>query len=128
MDSQFGPFTFRRTIGIVAAALVLASVAPVRVRAQVIAINPANMPRIGTVDPRFASYNIEMAEVTGGSFWKRGAARAPEAGAERRRRPGVGSLPRSGHAGRSGKHKGSRPLRRSLVGRSEKLFLPDMRL
>jgi hypothetical protein len=28
------------------------------------------MPRIGTVDERFASYNIEMAEVTGGNFWK----------------------------------------------------------
>jgi hypothetical protein len=32
-------------------------------------IDPANMPRIGTVDERFQSYNIEMAEVTGGRFW-----------------------------------------------------------
>ena len=70
MDSKFGPFTFWRAIGIVAFALVLASVAPVRVRAQAIAINPAKMPRVGTVDQRFASYNIEMAEVTGGNFWK----------------------------------------------------------
>jgi hypothetical protein len=29
------------------------------------------MPRIATVDERFTSYNIEMAEVTGGNFWKR---------------------------------------------------------
>lgn len=29
-----------------------------------------NMPRIGTVDDRFQSYNIEMLEVTGGRFWK----------------------------------------------------------
>jgi hypothetical protein len=28
------------------------------------------MPRIAVIDQRFASYNIEMAEVTGGSFWK----------------------------------------------------------
>ncbi|HZE09677.1 MAG TPA: hypothetical protein VE110_13065, partial [Gemmatimonadaceae bacterium] len=28
------------------------------------------MPRVGEVDPRFVSYNIEMVEVTGGRFWK----------------------------------------------------------
>ena len=29
---------------------------------------PASLPRVGTVDPRFQSYNIEMVEVTGGDF------------------------------------------------------------
>jgi hypothetical protein len=33
-------------------------------------IAPSSLPRIGTVDPRFQSYNIEMIEVTGGRFWK----------------------------------------------------------
>jgi hypothetical protein len=33
-------------------------------------ITPASMARIGTVDERFQSYNIEMVEVTGGKFWK----------------------------------------------------------
>ncbi|MGZ5875312.1 MAG: hypothetical protein ACXWKP_24765 [Bradyrhizobium sp.] len=33
-------------------------------------IAPASMARIGTVDERFQSYNIEMVEVTGGAFWK----------------------------------------------------------
>jgi len=33
-------------------------------------IAPARMPRIGTVDPRFQSYNIEMIEITGGRFWR----------------------------------------------------------
>src|ERR1022692_2664362 len=33
-------------------------------------VTPATMPRIGTVDERFQSYNIEMVEVTGGRFWK----------------------------------------------------------
>jgi hypothetical protein len=28
------------------------------------------MPRLGTVDERFQSYNVEMLEVTGGRFWK----------------------------------------------------------
>jgi hypothetical protein len=35
-----------------------------------LSIAPASMPRIGTVDERFQSYNIEMVEVTGGRFWK----------------------------------------------------------
>lgn len=45
-------------------------------------IDPASLPRVGTVDPRFQSYNIEMVEITGGDFWrpyrsKPDAARAP---------------------------------------------------
>jgi heparanase 1 len=32
--------------------------------------NPSTMQRIGTVDTRFQSYNIEMVEVIGGRFWK----------------------------------------------------------
>ena len=35
-----------------------------------VSIRPATMPRIGTVDERFQSFNIEMIEVTGGRFWK----------------------------------------------------------
>ena len=33
-------------------------------------LNPRNMARIGAVDERFQSYNVEMVEVTGGRFWK----------------------------------------------------------
>jgi hypothetical protein len=33
-------------------------------------VTPASMARIGTVDARYQSYNIEMVEVTGGEFWK----------------------------------------------------------
>jgi hypothetical protein len=32
-------------------------------------INPSQMPRVGAVDERFQSFNIEMVEVTGGRFW-----------------------------------------------------------
>ena len=38
--------------------------------AEAVALAPATMPRIGTVDERFQSYNVEMLEVTGGKFWK----------------------------------------------------------
>jgi heparanase len=33
-------------------------------------VMPSGMPRIGTVDQRFQSYNIEMVEITGGKFWR----------------------------------------------------------
>jgi heparanase len=32
-------------------------------------LDPRTMPRIGQVDERFQSYNVEMVEVTGGRFW-----------------------------------------------------------
>ncbi|MGD0308457.1 MAG: tannase/feruloyl esterase family alpha/beta hydrolase [Acidobacteriota bacterium] len=41
-----------------------------RLGAQVASVDPAKMRRIGTVDERFQSYNIEMVEVIGGRFWK----------------------------------------------------------
>lgn len=45
---------------------------------QALALTPATMARVGTIDPRFQSYNVEMLEVTGGAFWKPyGAAAAP---------------------------------------------------
>lgn len=37
---------------------------------KVLSINLEEMKHIGTVDKRFQSYNIEMAEVIGGKFWK----------------------------------------------------------
>src|SRR6267154_2588423 len=37
--------------------------------APVTAVVPAKMPRVGTIDERFQSFNIEMLEVTGGRFW-----------------------------------------------------------
>jgi hypothetical protein len=41
-------------------------------------IDPATLRRLGSVDQRYQSYNIEMLEVTGGYFWKPyGAADAP---------------------------------------------------
>lgn len=42
-------------------------------------IKPGKLPRIGTIDERFQSYNIEMVEVTGGRFWKPYASQAEDA-------------------------------------------------
>jgi len=39
-------------------------------------ISPSTMARIGSIDERFQSYNIEMVEVTGGRFWKPYASKA----------------------------------------------------
>src|SRR3954464_13422244 len=38
--------------------------------AQTAQMTPATMPPVGTVDERYQSYNVEMLEVTGGSFWR----------------------------------------------------------
>jgi heparanase len=38
--------------------------------AQSVSLDPAKMQRIGTIDERFQSYNVEMLAVTGGKFWK----------------------------------------------------------
>ena len=38
-------------------------------------ISPSTLPQLTTIDERFQSYNVEMAEVIGGDFWKPYAAR-----------------------------------------------------
>jgi hypothetical protein len=43
---------------------------PPRAVGETLSITPASMVRIGSVDERFQSYNVEMVEVTGGRFWK----------------------------------------------------------
>ncbi len=56
------------------AAVTLAALATVPCAAQapdrVVQLAPATMKRVGTVDERYQSYNVEMLEVTGGRFWK----------------------------------------------------------
>src|SRR5215475_14450729 len=57
---------YRLSGAIMLSALLACAPAP----ARDLSLTPADMPRIGTVDERFQSYNIEMVEVTGGPFWK----------------------------------------------------------
>ncbi len=37
---------------------------------KTIDLNPNNLKMIRKIDERFVSYNVEMTEVTGGTFWK----------------------------------------------------------
>jgi heparanase 1 len=57
---------------IAAAAVAIASVVrPQASGAEMsVSVNPSSMPRLGTIDARYQSYNVEMVEVTGGRFWK----------------------------------------------------------
>jgi len=41
-----------------------------RLSTPVMSVDLASMARLGTVDERFGSYNVEMVEVIGGRFWK----------------------------------------------------------
>jgi len=54
----------------VSMALMLASLCWSAPALAATALAPATMARIGSIDPRFQSYNIEMVEVTGGRFWR----------------------------------------------------------
>jgi heparanase 1 len=42
-----------------------------------VSVIPSRMPRFGTVDARYQSYNVEMIEITGGRFWKPYATTTP---------------------------------------------------
>src|SRR5438046_452958 len=48
----------------------MASPAGTQQTEPVTSLAPATFARVGTVDERFQSYNVEMVEVTGGRFWK----------------------------------------------------------
>ena len=54
--------------------------------APALSIAPSTMARLGSIDERFQSYNIEMVEVTGGRFWKPYASKA-EASAAATKQP-----------------------------------------
>lgn len=50
-------------------------------QAPALSVDPSRLPRVGTIDARFQSYNLEMVEVTGGRFWKPYGASASAASA-----------------------------------------------
>ena len=70
---------FKVGMGIAVAAL--AGSQNAAAQAPTLSVDPSRLPRLGTVDARFQSYNVEMVEVTGGRFWKpyRASASAPSA-------------------------------------------------
>src|ERR1700687_583265 len=64
-----GKVCFEFLTGAVLAVSGITACAPLSSGAEPIAVAPAKMPRIGTVEERIQSFNIEMVEVTGGRFW-----------------------------------------------------------
>ena len=70
---------FKVGMGIAVAAL--AGSQQAAAQAPTLSVDPSRLPRLGTIDARFQSYNVEMVEVTGGRFWKpyRASASAPSA-------------------------------------------------
>jgi hypothetical protein len=64
-----GRIRFGFWIGAVLAIFGGGEFAPLLSGAEPVAVAPAKMPRLGTVEERFQSFNIEMVEVTGGRFW-----------------------------------------------------------
>jgi hypothetical protein len=65
--NKLARFEFLATAAL--AVVAVTASAPPSFGADPMAIAPAKMPRIGTVDERFQSFNVEMVEVTGGRFW-----------------------------------------------------------
>ncbi|WP_245310613.1 hypothetical protein [Bradyrhizobium valentinum] len=70
---------FKVGMGIAIAAL--AGSQKAAAQTPMLSVDPSQLPRLGTIDERFQSYNVEMVEVTGGRFWKpyRASASAPSA-------------------------------------------------
>ena len=54
----------RLCAGMIVLSLAVAVGCPGRTMAQTVSLTPASMPRIGSVEERYQSYNIEMLEVT----------------------------------------------------------------
>ena len=84
---------FKVGMGIAVAAL--AGNQQATAQAPTLSVDPSRLPRLGTVDARFQSYNVEMVEVTGGRFWKpyRASASAPsDRGADN-----AGNMPAGGN-------------------------------
>ncbi len=59
----------RKWAGVAIAVATALGSLPLSIEAQATRVAPATMQRIGTVDERFQSFNVEMLEVTGGRFW-----------------------------------------------------------
>ena len=84
---------FKVGMGIVIAAL--AGIQQVAAQAPTLSVDPSRLPRLGTVDARFQSYNVEMVEVTGGRFWKPYNTNAPAPSA--RGADNAGNMPAGGN-------------------------------
>lgn len=84
---------FKVGMGIVVVAL--AGSQKAAAQAPALFVDPSRLPRLGTIDERFQSYNLEMVEVTGGRFWK--PYRASRLAPSDRGAVNAGNMPRGGN-------------------------------
>ncbi|KRR06181.1 hypothetical protein CQ12_11365 [Bradyrhizobium jicamae] len=82
-------------VGMGIAIAALAAIPKSAAQAPTLSVDPSRLPRLGTVDARFQSYNVEMVEVTGGRFWKPYKASSPAP--SDRGAVNVGNMPRDGN-------------------------------
>ncbi len=61
--------TLRRRLVLLSAATALTAAVSAQEKPP-LKLDPSAMTKLGDVDPRYLSFNIEMVEVTGGRFWK----------------------------------------------------------
>ena len=87
---------FKVGMGIAVAAL--AGSQQAAAQAPTLSVDPSRLPRLGSIDERFQSYNLEMVEVTGGRFWKPYGASASTPSA--RGPVNAGNVPASGNPDR----------------------------
>ena len=62
--------SWRAPVTGIALATILALPGMTQAQDNAVELSPATMKRVGQVDERYQSYNVEMLEVTGGRFWK----------------------------------------------------------
>src|SRR5882672_9371318 len=58
------------TVGMGIAIAALTGIQKAAAEVPTLSVDPSRLPRLGAIDARFQSYNLEMIEVTGGRFWK----------------------------------------------------------
>ncbi|UPJ48768.1 hypothetical protein IVB30_38135 [Bradyrhizobium sp. 200] len=82
-------------VGMGIAIVALAGIQQAAAQVPTLSVDPSRLPRLGTIDARFQSYNVEMVEVTGGRFWKpygSSASAPPARGADN-----AGNMPAGGN-------------------------------
>lgn len=70
LKPQLPPSALRVRLAAATVLLALAATGANCATAAPLSLEPQTMPAIASVDERYLSYNVEMAEVVGGKFWK----------------------------------------------------------
>lgn len=86
----------KRTVSLCAGAALAALGGADPACAQPVSVTPGTLPAVATIDERYLSYNVEMAEVIGGKFWKPYGAAAGDAASASQTAPAASAPAPSG--------------------------------